>query len=140
MAAHVKRDDVIIAGEVARQVIERVRVSRDPVQENQRRLRGGAPVEIVEAQTVDRRVAVGVRRLCRGRDRRREDDEDRCETEAGHFRAELTTKTATDAKGKTNRTALHFPRRYRGGFSSSTGWSCVSDGFTSCRSTSEQTC
>ena len=87
MTAHVQRDDAIVAGEVARQVIEGVRVARDPVQEDQRRLRGGAPLEIVEAQTVDRREAVGVRRLRRGGNGRRQDEEDRCETEASHFSA-----------------------------------------------------
>ena len=54
MAAHVDGDHPIIARQVRRDVIERVRVPGDPVQHDERRLFRSTPVEIVQAQAVDR--------------------------------------------------------------------------------------
>ena len=75
VAAHVEREHVVVAREVGRDVVEGVRVPRDAVQQDHRRLRGVAPFQIVKAQAVDRREAVGVGRLRRGRNRRRQDNQ-----------------------------------------------------------------
>jgi hypothetical protein len=52
MSAHVDRNHVIVTGEVGGDVIERMRVAGNPVEHEQRRLRGVAPLQIVKTQTV----------------------------------------------------------------------------------------
>ena len=76
VAAHVDGEHVVVAGEVDGDVVEGVGVLRDAVQQNQRRLRGRAPLEVVEPQPVHRHGSIGVGRgglrgLC-GRERRQE--------------------------------------------------------------------
>jgi hypothetical protein len=50
VAAHVDREDVKVAREVRREVVEGVRVPRDPVEQDHRRLLRAAPIEVVQAQ------------------------------------------------------------------------------------------
>ena len=65
--AHVEGDDVVVAGERRRDVVERVRVPGDAVEQDHRRLRRVAPFEVVEAEAVHRRDPIGARRrLCGG--------------------------------------------------------------------------
>ena len=74
MAAHVDGQHVMIAREVRRDVIERVRVPRDAMQQDHRRPVGGAPLEIVKAQAVDGHEPIGRRRDLRGQTDHQERD------------------------------------------------------------------
>ena len=63
--AQVHRDDVIAVGEVRRHVVEGARDAIDAVQQHERRRRGVAPVEVVDAEAADRDEAVlGLSRPC----------------------------------------------------------------------------
>src|SRR5262249_3555315 len=59
VAPLVETEDMVVAGEVGRDLVPAVRRLRAAVQEQQRRPSRGAPVEEVEAEAVQRRVTVG---------------------------------------------------------------------------------
>ena len=58
MAAHVERDDAVVARELGRDVVESVRMALVAVNEDQRRFVGRAALKIVQAKPVDRHVTV----------------------------------------------------------------------------------
>src|SRR5262245_27237801 len=61
VAAHVDREHAVIRGESRREMIERTRVAIKPVNHDHRRLSLPAPVDVVNAKTID--VEEAIRRL-----------------------------------------------------------------------------